>query len=247
MSSQLRLVKNIIGNEGLFSFTHKIIRSIFYTPVCILKIKNLNSRMKIENLVDFPFNKCGKILAPMQVKSEFLSLLKTIEENKPKTVLEIGTARGGSLFLFSRVADKDALIISIDLPGGLFGGGYPFWKIPLFKRFASERQKIFLIRKDSHSKKTLGKAKSILRERKVDFLFIDGDHTYGGVKKDFMLYSSLVKKGGIVALHDIAPHPKESGCEVDKFWKEIKKGYKHKEFVENWHQKWAGIGLIIYK
>ncbi|MBC7867892.1 MAG: class I SAM-dependent methyltransferase [Gloeobacteraceae cyanobacterium ES-bin-316] len=37
---------------------------------------------------------------------------------------------------------------------------------------------------------------------KVDFLFIDGDHNYEGVKKDWLLYSKLLTKNGIVAFHD---------------------------------------------
>lgn len=39
-------------------------------------------------------------------------------------------------------------------------------------------------------------------ERNIDFLFIDGDHNYEGVKKDWNLYSSLFKKGTIIAFHD---------------------------------------------
>ena len=34
--------------------------------------------------------------------------------------------------MFTRVAEPDATIISIDLLGGRSGGGYPKWKIPLF-------------------------------------------------------------------------------------------------------------------
>jgi predicted O-methyltransferase YrrM len=36
----------------------------------------------------------------------------------------------------------------------------------------------------------------------IDFLFLDGDHTEKGVFKDWEFYSPLVKKGGLVALHD---------------------------------------------
>lgn len=36
----------------------------------------------------------------------------------------------------------------------------------------------------------------------IDFLFIDADHSYEGVKLDFELYSRLVKKTGIIVLHD---------------------------------------------
>lgn len=37
---------------------------------------------------------------------------------------------------------------------------------------------------------------------KIDFLFIDGDHHYQGVKTDWELYSPLLKSGSIIALHD---------------------------------------------
>ncbi|MGQ9534158.1 MAG: class I SAM-dependent methyltransferase, partial [bacterium] len=70
-------------------------------------------------------------------------------------MLELGTANGGTLFLFSRVASDDSIIISIDLPGGAFGGGYHQWRIPLYKAFASQTQKIYLIRGDSHKYATL--------------------------------------------------------------------------------------------
>jgi hypothetical protein len=37
---------------------------------------------------------------------------------------------------------------------------------------------------------------------KIDFLFIDGDHSYEGVKRDFELYSTLMNPKGIIVLHD---------------------------------------------
>lgn len=39
-------------------------------------------------------------------------------------------------------------------------------------------------------------------EQKIDFLFIDGDHNYEAVKKDWELYSTLLSTGSIVAFHD---------------------------------------------
>ncbi|MCX6327723.1 MAG: class I SAM-dependent methyltransferase [Bacteroidia bacterium] len=37
---------------------------------------------------------------------------------------------------------------------------------------------------------------------KINFLFIDGDHNYEGVKKDWDLYCPLLQKGSIIAFHD---------------------------------------------
>ena len=37
---------------------------------------------------------------------------------------------------------------------------------------------------------------------KIDYLHIDADHSYEGVKKDFDLYSKLLNKNGIISIHD---------------------------------------------
>ena len=42
----------------------------------------------------------------------------------------------------------------------------------------------------------------IRQDIKIDFLFIDGDHSYEGVKKDFELYSTILSDKGIIMLHD---------------------------------------------
>jgi cephalosporin hydroxylase len=170
----------------------------------------------------FSFQAFGVSIKPKQIKYEIDELLKIVAELKPKVILEIGTGRGGTLFLFTRVADQMAKIISIDLPGWPLGGGYPRWKIPLYKSFAKERQKIYLIKRDSHNPQTLEEVKKILSGEKVDFLFIDGDHAYEGVKRDFEMYSPLVSKGGIIAFHDILLIPPEKVGGVPKFWNEIK-------------------------
>lgn len=44
---------------------------------------------------------------------------------------------------------------------------------------------------------------AVKRVPKVDFIYIDGDHTYKQVKKDMENYWKKLKKGGILAGHDI--------------------------------------------
>ena len=38
----------------------------------------------------------------------------------------------------------------------------------------------------------------------LDLLFIDANHEYESVRRDFTLWSPFVKPGGIVALHDVS-------------------------------------------
>jgi len=235
------LIKSVIRRTLLMYVIHKI-------------RKEANKCFNIEDYVSLSYDFHLRLklplirgifrISPIQINEEIAQLLNLLAELKPKTLLEIGTANGGTLFLFCQVAEPDATIISVDLPGGPFGGGYPEWRIPLYKSFTKEKQRLHLIRADSHDPKTLEIIKKILGDSKLDLLFIDGDHTYEGVKRDFEMYSPLVKKGGIIAFHDIVEHPPETGCEVSRFWNEIKHSYNYLEIVKSWNQKWAGIGVI---
>ena len=40
--------------------------------------------------------------------------------------------------------------------------------------------------------------------RPIDYLFIDGDHSYAAVKQDFNDWFPFVKQGGIISMHDSA-------------------------------------------
>jgi len=42
----------------------------------------------------------------------------------------------------------------------------------------------------------------VRQDMKIDYLHIDGDHSYSGVKKDFELYSSIMSENGIITIHD---------------------------------------------
>ena len=223
------------------------------SPIIVLKLnkgKFLNKKIKkISDINDsikfaFSFQYLGFSIRTFQIKYEITKLLEILKDIKPKTVLEIGTAGGGTFFLFTTIAHPQAKLISVDLPGGSFGGGYAKWKIPLYQSFGKSKQEIVLLRANSHNQKTLELAKMVLDGKKVDFLFIDGDHTYEGVKRDFNMYVSLVKKGGIVAMHDIVEIFPKHECEVNKFWDEIKEVYEFHEIISDVNQNWGGIGVI---
>ena len=42
----------------------------------------------------------------------------------------------------------------------------------------------------------------VKQDIKIDYLHIDADHTFEGVKKDFELYSQRMNRGGIITVHD---------------------------------------------
>jgi predicted O-methyltransferase YrrM len=210
----------------------------------------------IEELFDFvnSFNYRGISITSWQKKAEIVSLLGLVEQAAPRSIAEIGTASGGTLFMLTQVAAPTATIVAVDLPGGRFGGEsgllgqrYPRWRGRLYRGFAREAQTIHVMRADSHAAATLEDVRSRL-EDKLDFLFIDGDHSYEGVRRDFELYSPLVREGGLVAFHDIVPSgPRGQGDpgEVPAFWREVRERHSVKaEYVEDWNWGSCGIGVV---
>ena len=211
------------------------------------KLNRLASVAKtVDQIVDLTmsFSYWDMSIAPMQVREEAIRLLSVVSENRPKTVLEIGTARGGTLFMFPRVSDPAGVIITVDLPGDEFGTGYPTHMAKLFRRFATGSQRVILVRGDSHKTETLDTVKNEMRGADADFLFIDGDHRYEGVKRDFEMYSPLVRKGGIVAFHDICAGPPENVGEVPRFWAEIRDKYRTETVIKDPSQGGFGVGII---
>jgi len=248
MFYEIKIAGQIFRNEGLTSLINRSWRYIFKLPrylLFALQVKYLSKHLDLKEWVDMLFTSRNDLIRPLQVRSEILKLLEIIKLRKSKYILEIGTSNGGTLFLFTRVASDDACIISIDLPLGPYGGGYPSWKIPFFKSFAKDRQKIFLLRLDSHLEFSLEKIKSLLAGKELDLLFIDGDHSYEGVKTDFHMYKPLVRKEGLIIFHDIVPVISDSGCQGSKFWNEVRLRYETTEIIENNKQNGFGLGIVV--
>jgi predicted O-methyltransferase YrrM len=243
---ELKVALKTIQQEGLGSLLKKIF--LYFSQMAkasrffLLKKPHNGSP---ESVVDFSFNAAGGLIYPGQVRSEFVQIAGIIQKRKPKVLVEIGTANGGTLSAWCAMADEQAIIISIDLPGGIHGGGYAYWRTMIYRQFSQPKQTLHLLRADSHQPETLVQLKKILPPDGVDFLFIDGDHTYEGVKADFETYSPLVRKGGMIALHDICLHPPVMDCHVDKFWIELRGKYKSTtEIIEDPKQGGFGIGLV---
>jgi predicted O-methyltransferase YrrM len=178
------------------------------------------------------------LIAPLQVRSELIRLAKIIRDLNPRSLLEIGTFKGGTLFVLVRACQNNSVIISVDL------AALSPLRRTVLRTFGGRARKIHFLTADSHSPDTFDSVSKTLQGSLLDVLFIDGDHSYAGVKRDFDMYAPLVRRGGLVAFHDIAEHPPEAQCEVSLFWHEVRSRYKHLEIIEDREQGWAGIGVL---
>ena len=199
-----------------------------------------------EQLVDFAFTAGDGFLRPMQNPREITELVRLVQEKKPRRVLEIGTAKGGTLFLLTQAAADDALIVSVDLPFGINGGGYPEWKSDIYRKFARPGQTLQLMRADSHSSDTRDRVKAIVGDQGFDVIMIDADHSYAGAKTDYDLYSPLAAPGGIVVLHDVLHNRFDAEIDVAPLWNELKAkhGTAAREIVDDPEQGVFGLGVI---
>ncbi len=178
----------------------------------------------------------------VQERSEITALAECVQQLDPKVVVEVGTYRGGTLYIWCRVAQHPELVVSIDLPGGPYGGGYHQRRSRLYRQFLAGRPnaRLALLRANSHDPVTLSRLADLLGERRIDLLYIDGDHTYCGVRQDFEMYSPFVRRDGIVAFHDIVTRTQQ--CGVHQLWSELRQRYPTQEFVGDGSGK--GIGVL---
>lgn len=217
-----------------------VLRGAFSTISFLRRISTLDDPATPADLVSISMQYAA--IAPLQIPSEFLELAELVKRQNCSSVLEIGTFRGATLFVFSRLADAEATIISIDYHFSFLGKLCRIFQRPLFHRMIRRGQKLFLLRKDSHSPDTLASVEKILQGRKLDLLFIDGDHSFEGVRADAEMYMPLVRSGGLVVFHDIAQSTPK--IQVMKLWESMKRDYKHVELVDRTANETMGIGVL---
>ena len=177
----------------------------------------------------------------IQRREELLELLVDVRKLRPRTVCEIGTASGGTLYFLTRVAHESALIVSIDI-------ATPPYTAFARSKLARAEQRLVSLDGDSHTTEMVERLRALLDDQPLDFLFIDGDHSYDAVKRDFELYAPLVRPGGLIAMHDINPDSGDpagpiSG-DVPRVWAELRESHRTREIVHAPPGEGLGIGVV---
>jgi len=166
--------------------------------------------------------------AAIQKDQELAGFIAMVMDLEPlKTVVEVGAFAGGTMWAWGQLG---ARVIGVDLPPHGFPNG------PQVNDMG-----MTVICGDSHDPATMELLLEELDGDPIDMLFIDGDHTYEGVKADYELYAPLVRTDGIIGFHDICPHRNMPFIEVDRFWLTL---HGEKDNIICHPPTWGGIGVI---
>lgn len=177
-------------------------------------------------------------IRPDQDPDELTQLVRRVQARAPRVIVDIGTRHGGTLFSWIRSNPQAELVISIDLPDGA-----PPERHRLFQRFVSDRPQTRLVclSADSHAAATVATVRELLAGRRIDLLFLDGDHRFDGLRQDYELYMPLMRPGGMVAIHDIcAVQPSH---DVARFWQTVRVHHRYDEITS--HARNHGYGLLL--
>jgi predicted O-methyltransferase YrrM len=131
-----------------------------------------------------------------QKPEEFKALLDFLNANSKKRIaLEIGSNYGGFAAGLCELFDK---VITIDIKHNT--------NFDLLKNKYSNYEYII---SDSTNNDTINYLKSL--NIKFDFIFIDGDHSYDGVKSDYLKFKQLLNSDGYLGFHDVVSSPENEG------------------------------------
>jgi len=153
---------------------------------------------------------------------------------KIKRFLEVGFASGINNTIFNKFFDFDE-VVGVDIFEKDLNGDNFLTNL--------KHKNLTLVCGDSTSKRVLN---IVDKFGLFDFIFIDANHTYEYVKKDFENYIKMLDKDGVIGFHDI-DNPDWPG--INKFWNELKetKKYKQVEFVSKDYFLQYGIGMLTLK
>lgn len=152
--------------------------------------------MKFEDIPPSPAH-------PWQNIAELRSLWGHVAARPHGLVVEIGSLLGGTLWFWSHLPAVTTLV-SVDLPTP-----WPQMRDEVLVARTSwagwfDRCEFVDVQADSQDPSTVAAVTD--GRPSIDFLFIDGDHQYDGIRRDFDLWSPHVRSGGVVAFHDTWPN-----------------------------------------
>jgi len=181
---------------------------------------------------------------PSQNEQELTAFIDLLRERNVTSYLEIGARHGDTFFDVMCSLPPGSLGVAVDYPGALWGTKKS--EHHLIKVCQELTNKGYVIARYFANSTHPATIKAVQSYGQFGAALIDGDHTYMGVKKDWVNYSPLAS---LVALHDIVGHEQHEkvygkAVEVPRFWDEIKPSLgEYVEFISEGSQ--MGIGVCL--
>jgi predicted O-methyltransferase YrrM len=119
-----------------------------------------------------------------------------------RRLVEIGVWQGLNTAKFRELMQPDGVLFAVD---PFFPGRYGFNWVKMIAHSHVKRVKNGTVIWEEVLGHEAAKTFNGTFHEGVDFIFIDGDHSYEGLKNDWLAWTPLVASGGIVALHDSVP------------------------------------------
>lgn len=171
-----------------------------------------------------------------------------IRQQRPKKLLCIGSRHGFIPAVMAHACKDNEKGIVYFVDAGFGEGdenhwtGKAYWRskkgLDCFKNFNLENHiKIFVMTTKQFKKEN--------KNEKYDYIYIDGDHSYKGVKFDFDSFWPKLNKGGYMLFHDVCVKEMQPEGEygVWKLFDEISK--KNKHVIIDF--KKSGLGILQKK
>lgn len=229
MTYEIGIAFKTVKTEGLASLWRKFVA--YLADIRDSAGARVPGDLTVEQYVDHFMG--DKVFHASQSRGELLRVARLVAYRRPRTVLEIGTAKGGSLALWCRLAHPEARVVSVDLPCGLHGGGYPAWRGVLYSwLFPRAGQDLTLLRADSHSAATVAAVRRMFPDG-IDFVFHDGEHTEEGGEADFASYFPMLSPRGIFVLCDVSEAPTMPDVTLRRFYLRVKDRHHCEEVVDD--------------
>jgi len=147
-----------------------------------------------------------------------------IKTYKPKTIVELGVHTGFSYFSFCQTVHDYKLetkCFGIDSWQGDPHTGLYDEKV--YKEVLKQNKKYQYF--SELIKKNFNSALADFKDHSIDFLHIDGFHTYDAVKSDFANWAPKCTKDALILFHDVNEFRGDFG--VYKLFNELKQSYSH--------------------
>lgn len=156
--------------------------------------------------------------------ADFLDLLVT---EGVRSYLEVGARHGDTFAAVADALPPGATLVAVDLPGGLWGCEDSLPALQDAAAYArAQGHTAHVIVGNSREAEIIAAAAAY---SPYDCVFLDGDHTADGIRADWAAYGPM---GRLVAFHDIAPTPDNTGIKVPLVWNALRTTHRTRELLD---------------